>query len=79
VIPVICDEFRLVPGRHFKRAGCVISYVGYYLIIQWGVDDLTESLRLVIYITAKLEAALQPHIASPHVHIGFSTVLYMRI
>jgi hypothetical protein len=30
-------------------------------------------------ITAKLEAAVQPHIASPYVHIGFSTILYTGI
>ena len=40
--------------------------------IPWGIGDLSESLR---WITAKLEAAVQPHIASPYVHIGFSTVL----
>jgi hypothetical protein len=27
------------------------------------------------WVTAKLEAAVQPHIANPHVHVGFSTIL----
>jgi hypothetical protein len=31
-----------------------------------------------LWITAKLEAAVHPHSASPYVHIGFSTILYTR-
>jgi hypothetical protein len=31
------------------------------------------------WITVKLEAAVQPHIASPYAHIDFRTILWMRI
>ena len=76
-----CD-FSVVQGvsvsswKTFRTGGMRRSVCGVWLVTYHGALVICRRVfAWYRWITANLEAAVQPHMASPYVHIGFSTVL----